>query len=100
MKYIKPTIVKKELLRLADQGPNENTRRIWKDVADKSNMKLLTRVSREALNDIDRSVNLMIRDLASKKAAELFIEELEDAVQGKMEEIVSKQRRGRTKTIK
>lgn len=59
--------VKEELVRLVDSGANEIQRRVWKDVKDKSDMKLYSQVSASVLEEVDTAVMLKLREIASRQ---------------------------------
>lgn len=59
--------VKEELVRLVDSGANEIQRRVWKDVKDKSDMKLYSQVSASVLEEVDTAVMLKLREIANRQ---------------------------------
>lgn len=50
-----------------DSGANEIQRRVWKDVKDKSDMKLYSQVSASVLEEVDTAVMLKLREIASRQ---------------------------------
>ena len=59
--------VKEELVKLVDSGANEMQRRVWKDVRDKSDMKLYSQVSASVLEEVDTAVMLKLREIADRQ---------------------------------
>lgn len=59
--------VKEELVKLVDSGANEIQRRVWKDVRDKSDMKLYSQVSASVLEEVDTAVMLKLREIADRQ---------------------------------
>lgn len=50
-----------------DSGANEIQRRVWKDVKDKSDMKLYSQVSASVLEEVDTAVMLKLREIANRQ---------------------------------
>jgi len=66
-KLINETQVRAEILRRADNGPNEARKRIWADCSEEP--KLYTQISPDVIAEIDTRLRIIIKEIVGRNSA-------------------------------